>query len=73
MMRCYDCMEEDKTTEAVTVCIICGKGLCMDHTNEIDLTVQTGTYPELKVCEKELPKHMCQYCIENTIGVDAFD
>ena len=73
MMKCYDCMEEENTTEAVAVCILCGKGLCMDHSKDVEVPVQTGTYPDVKVCEKTLPRNMCQYCFDNTIGVDAFD
>lgn len=64
MMKCYDCMEEGKTEEAVSICIFCGKGLCMDHKMVMELPVQTGTYPDVKVCEKELPKMVCKECFE---------
>lgn len=73
MLKCYDCMEEGKDSEAVSICIVCGKGLCMDHSRRMDLPIRGGNYPEpAKVLEKELPRILCNYCIEQTL-VDAFD
>jgi len=72
MMKCYDCMEDGKDTEAVSVCIVCGKGLCMEHTKIMELPVTSGEYPDFKVCHKGLPRMMCNYCVKNTL-VDAFD
>ena len=72
MMKCYDCMEEGKDTEAVAVCIVCGKGLCMDHSKELPLPVSVGKPPEVKHLHNALPSIMCNYCLENTI-VDGFD
>jgi hypothetical protein len=67
MMKCYDCMEEGKDSEAVSVCIFCGKGMCMDHAMTAELPVQTGVYPDVKVCEKTLPKMICEECAKIVI------
>ncbi|KGK99457.1 zinc finger protein [Methanococcoides methylutens] len=72
MMKCYDCMEEGKDTEAVAVCIVCGKGLCMDHSKELPLPVSVGNPPNVKHLHNSLPRIMCNYCLSNTIE-DGFD
>ncbi|MBW6471405.1 MAG: DUF2180 family protein [Methanosarcinaceae archaeon] len=75
MLKCYDCMEKGKDSEAVSVCIVCGKGLCMDHARRMDLPIWSGNYPTpapTKRLKKELPRILCNYCIGQTM-VDAFD
>lgn len=63
MLKCYDCVEKDSETEAVSVCIVCGKGLCMEHTHRFDIPIWEGSYPmPVKVMQKGLPKIMCEYC-----------
>lgn len=37
VMRCYSCARSDQATEAVAVCSVCGRGLCMDHSTERNL------------------------------------
>jgi len=44
MLKCYDCFEKSKDTEAVGVCIVCGKGLCMEHIKEVEFPMKGG-YP----------------------------
>ncbi len=65
-------MEEGKDTEAVAVCIVCGKGLCMDHSKELPLPVSVGKPPNVKHLHNALPRIMCNYCLRNTIE-DGFD
>jgi hypothetical protein len=36
-MKCYECAKQNKVTDAVSTCAICGKGLCMDHAHEVDI------------------------------------
>lgn len=73
MLKCYDCMEEGKDNEAVSICIVCGKGLCLEHTKIMELPIWTGKYPmPVKMLDKGLPRVMCNYCLTNTL-VDAFD
>ncbi|NPE31832.1 DUF2180 family protein [Methanococcoides sp. SA1] len=72
MMKCYDCMEEGNDTEAAAVCILCGKGLCVDHSKELILSVSAGVPPHTKRMHNGLTKILCKYCLSNTI-VDAFD
>ncbi|MDW7733027.1 MAG: DUF2180 family protein [Methanolobus sp.] len=72
MMKCYDCMEGEKDTEAVCVCIVCGKGLCMDHSKEFELPVSVGKPPHVQRLPQGLPRLMCQYCLDQTM-VDGFD
>lgn len=73
MLKCYDCMEEGKDSEAVAICIVCGKGLCDEHARRMDLPIWSGINPApAKVLKKELPRILCNYCIKQTL-VDAFD
>ena len=73
MLKCYDCMEEGKDSEAVAICIVCGKGLCLDHARRMDLPIRGSKYPApAKVLKKELPRIVCNYCIKQIL-VEAFD
>lgn len=72
MMKCYDCAEQGKEVEASAVCIVCGKGLCADHSKEVKLPVSVGKPPEVKRLHKGLPHFMCDYCFD-TIVEDSFD
>ncbi len=65
-------MEEGSDNEAACICISCGKGLCADHTKELEMPVSVGTPPNVKRLPKGLPRLICKYCIEKTIE-DGFD
>ncbi|WP_310742505.1 DUF2180 family protein [Methanococcoides orientis] len=67
MTKCYDCMEEGKETDAVAVCIVCGKALCMDHSKELILPVSVGKPPNVKHLHNGLPRNMCNYCLGNVV------
>ncbi|MEA1984074.1 MAG: DUF2180 family protein [Euryarchaeota archaeon] len=71
-MKCYDCMEDGKDTDATSACIVCGKGLCTEHAKVLELPVSVGMPPHVERLPKGLPRHMCNYCLENTI-VEGFD
>lgn len=73
MLKCYDCMEDNTDAEAVSVCIACGKGLCMEHTHRLDVPIWEGSYPmPVKVMDKSLPRIMCEYCRYKTLDT-GFD
>lgn len=36
-MKCFVCAKSRKPQEAVAVCAVCGKGLCLDHLHEREL------------------------------------
>ena len=36
-MKCYECAKQNKSSDAVSICAICGKGLCVDHAHEVDV------------------------------------
>jgi hypothetical protein len=68
MLKCYDCAEENKTNEAVGVCIVCGKGICMEHVKQVELPMK-GEYPLPHLTlKKDLPRMMCRECINTTLG-----
>jgi hypothetical protein len=72
MLKCYDCLEENKDTEAVGVCIVCGKGLCMEHIKQVEFPMKGGGYPlPHKTLKKGLPRMLCKECI-GTILEDGF-
>ncbi len=63
MLRCYECALKDETEEAVAICIMCGKGICMGHAHRIDLPIWEGGYPiPVKVLKKGLPRFVCSDC-----------
>ena len=67
MLKCFVCDEKNKTEEAVSVCIVCGMGLCMEHAQRVHLEIWEGQYPmPVKIMEKNLPRFLCEYCIETT-------
>lgn len=43
MLKCYDCLENNKDSEAVGVCIVCGKGLCMEHIKQVEFPMKGDT------------------------------
>ena len=70
MLKCYDCLENNKDSEAVGVCIVRGKGLCMEHIKQVEFPMKGGyPLPELKL-KKDLPRMMCRECIDATVGED---
>jgi hypothetical protein len=70
MLKCYDCLEESKDSEAVGVCIVCGKGLCMEHIKQVEFPMRGG-YPLPKLnLKKGLPRMMCRECIDSIFGED---
>ena len=67
MLKCFICDENNKTEEAVSICIVCGMGLCMEHARRADLEIWEGHYPmPVKTMKFDLPRFLCEYCIEST-------
>ena len=67
MLKCFMCDEKNKTEEAVSICIVCGMGLCMEHARRADLEIWEGHYPmPVKTMKFDLPRFLCEYCIETT-------
>lgn len=33
-MNCYECSKKEQATPAVSICLKCGAGLCLEHTRE---------------------------------------
>lgn len=63
MLKCYECAKNDSAEEAVALCIMCGKGLCMEHAKRVDLPIWTGGYPApVKMLKKGLPRFVCSEC-----------
>jgi len=63
MLKCYQCATNGTGEESVAICIMCGKGLCMNHANRIDLPIWEGGYPTpVKMMKKGLPRFVCSDC-----------
>ncbi|HIH75443.1 MAG TPA: DUF2180 family protein, partial [Methanosarcina sp.] len=61
-------LENNRDSEAVGVCIVCGKGLCIEHIKQVEFPMKGG-YPLPKVTlKKDLPRMMCRECIDATLG-----
>jgi hypothetical protein len=62
-MKCYTCVLEGGDHEAVAVCIVCGKGLCMEHAIHEDIELWEGNYPfSSKRIKTKLPRILCEEC-----------
>lgn len=65
-MKCYDCAKLGKDTEAVTICIVCGKGICMEHSLRENLPlvdiVDWGFGKEEHRYPIDIPKFLCADC-----------
>ncbi|HII79016.1 MAG TPA: DUF2180 family protein [Methanosarcina sp.] len=44
-MKCYECAREGKDTDAVGICIVCGRGVCKEHLIHEETPVWEGNYP----------------------------
>lgn len=71
-MKCYDCAQQGKDVDTIGICILCGRGICKEHSVREDLPIMKGEYDvELKCgmgveCSMEdmqhLPKMLCPTC-----------
>ena len=64
-MKCYECAREGSKTDAVAVCIVCGRGICMQHTIRKEIGVWEGSYPRSsRRLPKTIPRMLCPDCSE---------
>jgi hypothetical protein len=58
-MKCYECIKAGTTQDAVAVCAVCGKGLCLDHALERELSLT----PRVSGWANSMATHIiCQAC-----------
>ncbi|MEM0203052.1 MAG: DUF2180 family protein [Archaeoglobaceae archaeon] len=64
-MKCYICKQLGKDTDAVAICIVCGMGVCMEHSVREEIDVWKGDYPfPAKKLKKKIPRILCVTCYE---------
>jgi hypothetical protein len=65
-MNCYVCKKTGKDEAAVAVCIVCGMGLCLDHTVREALpvyaNVNAGMAASRQKLPETLPRILCAEC-----------
>jgi hypothetical protein len=65
-MKCYVCAKQGKREEAVTICIVCGMGLCAEHAFRQELLVRDiidwGFGEEKIEYPHTLPRFICPEC-----------
>ncbi len=62
-MKCYECAIVGKDTDAVGICIVCGRGVCKDHLIHEETPVWEGDYPiELKPDLEHIKRIVCLPC-----------
>ena len=44
-MKCYECAKAGKDTDAVGICIVCGRGVCKEHLLHEETPIWEGNYP----------------------------
>ncbi|ATU07720.1 DUF2180 family protein [Methanohalophilus portucalensis] len=72
-MKCFECEKENKKTDTIGICIICGRGICEEHYVREKVPVWEGEY-EIRLkcmgdaCEiddmQPLLKIICNPCHE---------
>jgi hypothetical protein len=67
-LKCYICNKEEKDTDAIAICIVCGIAVCVDHQVREQIPV-TETY-KWGLGEEEvtlpiaLPRILCTWCYQ---------
>ncbi|AAM30325.1 DUF2180 family protein [Methanosarcina mazei] len=62
-MKCYECALEGKDTDAVGICIVCGRGVCKEHLIHEETPVWEGNYPiQLKPDQEHIKRIVCVPC-----------
>ncbi len=71
-MKCYECAKLGKDEDAVAICVICGMGLCMEHSLRENLPVvdfiDWGFGKEEHRYPVDIPRFLCSEC---KVAVDA--
>jgi hypothetical protein len=72
-MNCYDC--QPSVRDAVAVCGLCGKGLCMDHHVRLERTVfehvPSGMTAQIRQTGRAIPRMLCQECARGVGTADV--
>ncbi len=64
-LKCYLCAKMGKDTDAVAACIVCGMGVCMEHSIYEPTPVWKGDYPvRLEKDIENMRRILCQPCHE---------
>ncbi len=71
-MKCYICNKEEKETDAIAICIVCGIAVCKDHQFREQIPV-TETYKwglgeEKVTLPLPLPRILCTWCYEALVA-----
>ncbi len=72
-MKCYKCAEKGVDSDAIGICIVCGMGVCMDHSemvevsfrevNDMDWVPVSGLGLD-NTTETKVPRILCDICYE---------
>ena len=64
-LKCYICAKMGNDVDAVAACIVCGMGVCMEHSIYEETLVWKGDYPvRLEKDIEKLKRILCQPCHE---------
>jgi hypothetical protein len=70
-VKCYVCAQEDKESDAVAICSVCGMGLCLDHVIRDDIVFWERELIRTEMAKagdsqykipKRLPRILCEEC-----------
>ena len=65
-MKCYDCATDDRVAEAVGICSICGRAVCLNHATMQHLpqhrVSEAGIGGPIVRLPQERPRLVCQEC-----------
>ncbi len=64
-MKCYICAEMGRDTDAVAICIVCGMGVCREHSVREEVELWEGGYPfPSRKLKRTIPRILCTICYE---------
>jgi len=65
-MKCYDCAGHEKSTDAVGICVLCGRAVCIEHSHlqhfPQHFAAETGMATQFAQCEHDRPRLVCGEC-----------
>ncbi len=67
-MKCYTCDQAGESMEAVSICVICGMGVCRNHAIQRDVpvmgTLRQGLVPVIGPLPQSMMRILCDTCAQ---------
>ncbi|MET9967650.1 DUF2180 family protein [Streptomyces sp. NPDC006356] len=61
-MKCYECVQAGRVSEAVAVCRLCGAGVCADHVRTETMQLRGTAHPGKVIHDQPARQLTCPVC-----------